>query len=380
VGEAYTRAYALCQHVGETSWRFEVLWGLTLFHGVGAQLGPASRFSQELFDLAQRQRDSVLLQKGYYALGMHAFARGHFGAARAHLESGIRLRNAPPPSPLLVHGVYDQRTRALCYVAQVLWQLGSADQAQQRIQEALAVAQQEESPPTLATAQVFAAVLCQWRRDPVATRTYAEALMALADEQGFGLRGEQSRLLRGWALTMQGHETEGVAQIRQAFAVYPDMEPGLYRAYFLGLLAEACGQVGQPAAGLRGVDEALTLVATTEVRWWEAELHRLQGALLLQLPSPEVSRAEGCFRQALAVARRQQARALELRAALSLTRLWQQQGQQAAAHALLAPIYGWFTEGFDTTDLQDAKALLGELASGDAGPRASIRTPGRCSP
>jgi predicted ATPase len=99
VGEAYTRAYALCQHVGETSWRFEVLWGLTLFHGVGAQLGPASRFSQELFDLAQRQHDSVLLQKGYYALGMDAFAQGNFGAARAHLEEGIRLCNAPPPSP-----------------------------------------------------------------------------------------------------------------------------------------------------------------------------------------------------------------------------------------------------------------------------------------
>jgi predicted ATPase len=248
--------------------------------------------------------------------------------------------------------------------------LGAADQAQQRMQEALAVAQQGESLFTLATAQVFAAVLCQWRRDAVATHTYAEALMTLADEQGFVLRCEQGRLLRGWALAMQGYETEGVAQIRQAFAVYPTMEPGLYRSYFLGLLAEACGQVGQPAAGLRAVDEALTLVATTEVRWWEAELHRLQGVLQLQLPSPEVSRAERCFQQALAVARNQQAKSLELRAALSLSRLWQQQGQQAAAHALLAPIYGWFTEGFDTTDLQEAKALLEKLSSGGAGPRA----------
>jgi predicted ATPase len=161
---------------------------------------------------------------------------------------------------------------------------------------------------------------------------------------------------------MQGHETEGVAQIRQAFAVYPNMEPGLYRSYFLGLLAEACGQVGQPAAGLRAVEEALTLVATTEVRWWEAELHRLKGVLLLQLASPDVSRAETCFQQALAVARRQQAKALELRVALSLSRLWQQQGQRAAAHALLAPVYGWFSEGFDTPDLQEAKALLEALS------------------
>jgi predicted ATPase len=252
--------------------------------------------------------------------------------------------------------------RALCYLAQVLWALGSADQAQQRMQEALSVAQQGESPPTLAIAQVFAAVLCQRRRDAVGTRTHAEALMTLADEQGFTLRCEQGRLLRGWALAMQGHETEGVAQIRQAFAVYPNMEPGLHRAYFLGLLAEACGQVGQPAAGLRAVDEALTLVATTEVRWWEAELHRLQGVLQLQLPSPDVSRAERCFQQALAVARAQHAKALELRAALRLSRLWQQHGKCAEAWQLLAPIYGWFTEGFDTADLQEAKELLEELS------------------
>jgi predicted ATPase/DNA-binding winged helix-turn-helix (wHTH) protein len=120
VGEAYTRAYALCQHVGETSWRFEVLWGLTLFHCIDAQLGPASRFSQELFDLAQCQHDAVLLQKGYYALGIYAFAQGHFGAARAHLEEGIRLCNAPPSSPPIFHGVYDQRVRVLCYLVQVL--------------------------------------------------------------------------------------------------------------------------------------------------------------------------------------------------------------------------------------------------------------------
>jgi predicted ATPase/DNA-binding winged helix-turn-helix (wHTH) protein len=367
-GEAYTRAYALCQHVGETSWRSEVLWGLTLFHCVGAQLEPASRVSRELFDLAQRQPDAVLLQKGYCALGMYAFARGHFGTARAHLEASIRLCNAPPPSSPLFHGVCDQRMRALCYLAQVLWALGWADQAQQRMQEALAVAQQGESPPTLGNAQVIAAVLCQWRRDAATTCTYAEAVMALAEEQGFGLRGEQGRILRGWALAMRGHETEGVAQIRQAFAMYPNMEPGLYRAYFLGLLGEACSQVGQPAAGLRAVDEALVLVATTEVRWWAAELHRLQGVLQLQLPSPDVSQAERCFQQALAVARAQQAKALELRAALSLSRLWQQQGQRVAAHALLAPIYGWFTEGFDTTDLQEAKALLEELSSSGAGP------------
>jgi predicted ATPase len=196
----------------------------------------------------------------------------------------------------------------------------------------------------------------------VATHSHAETLMTLAEEQGFVIRREQGRLLRGWALAMPGRAAEGLAQIRQAFAVYPHMEPGLYRPYFFALLAEACGQAGQPEAGLRAVADALARVATTGVRWWEAELSRLQGVLQLQLPSPDVSQAERCFQQALAVARAQQAKSLELRAALSLSRLWQQQGKRAAACDLLAPIYDWFAEGFDTADLREAKARLEELS------------------
>ena len=136
----------------------------------------------------------------------------------------------------------------------------------------------------------------------------------------------------------------------------------LYRPYQLALLAEAYGQAGQPEAGLTCLAEAVTRVAATEERWWEAEVYRLQGELLLCLPRPEIPQATACFHQALDVARRQQARALELRAALSLSRLWQQQGQQAEAHAYLAPIHGWFTEGFDTADLQEAKRVLEELS------------------
>jgi predicted ATPase len=361
-GEAYTKVYALCQQVGKTPWLFEALWGLTLFHCLAAQLCPAKRFSQELFDLAQRQHDPVLVQRSHYAWGLYAFAQGHFGAARAHLEDSRRLGDTPQPSTPIFNAVYDEGMNALCFLAQTLWVLGYTDQAQQRGQEALAVAQQGESPPMLANAQVCAATLCQWRRDAVATHAHAEALMVLADVWGFGLRGEQGHLLQGWALAMQGRPAEGVAQIRQVFAVSPNLGPGLSRSYYLSLLAEAYGQVGQPEAGLRAVAEALTLVATTGMRWWEAELSRLHGVLQLQLPSPDVSQAEHCFQQALAVARSQQAKSFELRAALGLSRLWQQQGQQAAAHALLAPIYGWFTEGFDTVDLQEAKVLLEALA------------------
>jgi predicted ATPase len=152
-----------------------------------------------------------------------------------------------------------------------------------------------------------------------------------------------------------------VAHIHEGLEALQGTGLKVYRPWCLALLAEAYGQAGQPEAGLTVLAEALTLVAATEERWWEAELYRLQGALLLQGPLSDVGQAEACFQQALDVARRQQAKALELRAALSLGRLWQWQGQDTATRQLLAESYRWFTEGFDTADLQEAKALLAEL-------------------
>jgi predicted ATPase len=203
-------------------------------------------------------------------------------------------------------------------------------------------------------------LVCQCRRDVAATQAHAEALLAVAAEHRLALRAAQGRLLRGWVLAMQGEAAAGVAYLRQALAS-PDVGPESLRSYWLAVLAEAYGRAEQPQAGLQVLSEAVTLMATTAMRWWEAEVYRLQGELRLHLPSPDVHQAEAAFLCALDIARRQQAKALELRAALSLARLWQEQGPRAAAHQLLAEIYGWFTEGFDTVDLQEAKALLAEL-------------------
>ena len=185
--------------------------------------------------------------------------------------------------------------------------------------------------------------------------------MTFAITHGFGHRVEHGRLLRWWALAMQGDAATGVVHIHAGLEAVQRTGLKLYRPYFLALLAEALGQAGQPEAGLTVLAEALTLVAATEERWWEAEVYRLQGALLLQRSRTAVGQAEACFRQALDVARCQQAKALELRAALSLAQLWQGQGKRAAARQLLAESYSWFTEGFDTADLQESKALLAEL-------------------
>jgi predicted ATPase len=168
--------------------------------------------------------------------------------------------------------------------------------------------------------------------------------------------------LRGWALAMQGQGEAGLAQVRQGIAARRATGAAAYVPYLCTLLAEVSAHLGHTDDGLQALAEAHTLVEQQEERWWEAEIHRLRGVVLLGQPETPPAEAETWLRRALDVARRQEAKSLELRAAMSLSRLWQQQGKRAEAHALLAPIYGWFTEGFDTADLQEAKALLDELA------------------
>jgi predicted ATPase len=162
---------------------------------------------------------------------------------------------------------------------------------------------------------------------------------------------------------MQGQGEAGVAQVRQGIAACRVAGAALFVPYFCTLLADVCDHLGHPDDGLQLLAEAHTLVEQHEERWWEAEIHRLRGVLLLRQPGTSPAGAETWLQRALDVARRQQAKSLELRAAISLARLWQQQGKRTEAHALLAPVYGWFTEGFDTADLQEAKALLEALGA-----------------
>jgi predicted ATPase len=168
-------------------------------------------------------------------------------------------------------------------------------------------------------------------------------------------------ILQGWVLAEQGQAEQGIAQIRQRLAAYRATGAELFRPYFLALLAEACGKGGRTEEGLTVIAEALAQVNNTGERYYEPELYRLKGTLLLQQSSDNATEAESCFLQAMMIAQNQQAKSLELRTATSLARLWQQQGKHQEAHDLLAPVYHWFTEGFDTADLQEAKALLDAL-------------------
>jgi predicted ATPase len=308
--------------------------------------------------------------EAHYALGLTLNYLGEFAAAHTHLAQGIALYD---PQQHRAHAVrYGQDPGVACraYDAATLWWLGYPDQALQQSHEAVTLARGLAHPFSLGFALFLTAWVPQFRREWLLTHERAEAAIALAAEHGFAIFGAGGMIFRGWALAQrycesvagQGPGEEGIAQLQQGLAAWRATGAEALRPYYLALLAEALERGGQVEEGLQLLAEALAVANDTGECRWDAELHRLKGEFLLARPAVQHAEAEICFRQALDVARRQEAKSLELRAAMSLARLWQQQGKQAEAHALLAPVYGWFTEGIDTTDLQEAKALLDALA------------------
>jgi predicted ATPase len=373
VGVVYSRARELCRQVGETSQLFPVLRGLWAFYNVRAEYKTARELGEQCLTLAQRVQDPALLIEAHYALGNTLFLLGEFASVRAHLEQGIAVRD--PQQHRFRTFLYGQGPRVGClsYAAVVLWCLGYSDQALKRSHEALTLAYELSHPFSLAFALLTAAMFHQLRREWQTVHEQAEAIITLCADQGFSYFLAVGTILRGWALTEQGQEEEGIAQMRRGLAAYRATGAELNRPSFLALLAEAYGKAGKAEEGLTVLAEALDLVDKTGACVSEAELYRLKGQLTLQqfgvqsseLPTPNSqaeAEAEACFLKAIAIARRQQAKSLELRATVSLARLWQQQGKHHAARNILSEIYGWFTEGFDTKDLQEAKALLEELS------------------
>jgi adenylate cyclase len=238
--------------------------------------------------------------------------------------------------------------------------LGYPEQAAQRNQEALTLAQELGYPLVLAYGLLYVALFYHLCRDARATQAQAETLITLSSEQGFAYRLAQGRILQGWALAEQGKEV--IEQMLQNLTGVQAAGAQIFRPSFLAMLAEVHGRVGQTEEGLVVVSEALADVSKTGERFFEAELYRLKGDLLLQQSADNYPEAEDSFSKALDVARKLEAKSLELRAATSVARLRQNQGKQAEARELLAPVYEWFTEGFDTADLKNAKALLEELS------------------
>jgi predicted ATPase len=362
VEQTYARARALCAQVGDTPQLLPTLWGLCRFYRARGALPTARELGEQLYRLAQRAVAPTHLLEAHDALGSTLFHLGEYAAAQTHLEQGIALSDPTAQQALALRHDVAPGVTCLAYAANILWCLGSPAQALRRGQEALALAQTLAHPYSLAFAQFWAASLHYRRREAPAVQAQAEALLTLATAQRFPLWVGLGTCWRGWALAMQGQGEAGLAQIHQGLAVVLAAGYMLARPLCLALLAEATGHAGQVDEGLRLLAEALTAFEASERGDMLAEAYCLQGALLLRQAAPEAAQAEACFQPALAIARRQQAKSWELRAAMSLGRLWQQQAKRDEARELLAPIYGWFTEGFDTADLQETKALLEELS------------------
>jgi len=359
---AYARARELCQQVGETPQLFPVLFGLFRFYMNRSELQMARELAEQFFSLAQRAQDPAILLEAHRVMGLTMFWLGEMVPSREHLEQGMALYD---PQQHRSHAfVYGQDPDVFCrsFVAMPIWMLGYPDKALQSIHEALTLAQELSHPFSLVIALLMATEVHQFRRETQAVQERAEAMIAVSTEHCFPQWLAYGRMWQGWALTAQGEGAEGIAQMRQGLVALRAIGSEVQRSYFLSLLAEAHGKVGHPEEGLTVLVEALAMVDNTGQRYWEAELHRRKGELLLMQQERKVGEAEVCFRKALDVGRLQQAKSLELRSAMSLSRLWQQQGKQEEAHQLLAEIYDCFTEGFNTADLKEAKVLLEELA------------------
>jgi predicted ATPase len=360
VEHAYARARALCQRVGETPQLFPVLRGLWQFYNGRGAYHTARELGEQCLQLAQQGDDTGRLLEAHHTLWTTRLLLGELPLAHTHLEQGLALYDRQQHRTLAVLYGHDPGVCCRSVAGMVLWLRGYPDQALRQQQAAHSLAQDLAHPPSLAFPRMMGAIAHQLRRETHAAHEEAEALIALATEQGFALFRAIGGILQAGTRTALGEVGERIGQIRQDLAAVRETGSALWEPYFLALLADVYAQEGQVEAGLATLAEALAAAQATGERWWEAELYRLRGSLLLRQPGTSLTEVETWLQRALGVARGQEARSLELRAAMSLSHLWHQQGKRQEAHDVLAGVYAWFTEGFDTADLQEAKALLEE--------------------
>ena len=396
--QVYVRAYALSHQGGDSTQRFSALMGL---YGLAFQKGDlrAARERQhQLLSYAQQQQEPTLLVEAHHAGWSSALSLGELAAAQAHTEKGLALYDLHLHySNARIFTGHDPAVCALGWGALVLWLRGYPAQARRSSEQAMAMAHELKHPFTIVFALNNAAQLHQFLRERSKAGEEAQAVLELAAKEGFPYFLSWGRVLQGWAMENNGQVLEGISRIRDGLLALRATGTELWRSYGLSLLAETEGRAGRIDEAMTALREALAVVLVNTEHWWEAELYRLKGELLLgreprqrgpegtrgvkgsELSSPRrtlkewspppadgmvdanSTQAQNCFQQAIEIARKQDAKSLELRATMSLARLLRETGRRDSAHAMLAEIYAWFTEGFDTADLKDAKALLDQI-------------------
>jgi DNA-binding winged helix-turn-helix (wHTH) protein/predicted ATPase len=380
-GKAYARALELAKQDGSPRQIFLALFGSWVFAYTRADLRTAHASAQQLLQLAQETQERSLLMEAHHALGNTLHRQGDLEDARLHLERGIALydRRQHVSQPLL-YGL-DDGVAGLGYDAWVLWGLGCRNQALRRTREMFTLAQKIAHPLSQAWALNSAAWHYQFRREPRKAQEWAAKEITLCTEYGFTQLLAVGTIVHGWALAMQGQHEDGIRQMREGMTAVQSTGTEIGRSRYLAALAEVYGELGQVESGVSLLNEALQEVEHTGERFYEAELYRLVGELSLRIREADRGRSrdkktlsaapilqladsspEESFQKAIGIARRQKAKSLELRAVMSLVRLWQSQGKRKKAQRALATVYDQFTEGFDAPDLRRAKTLLDELA------------------
>ncbi len=361
VEQTLLRAWDLCRTLGRPAQTIPVLAGLWVCYHLKGDLAQATAWAEHLEREVRTTSNSQFHAIAHFTLAGTALFRGDFLAARQYAEQGLAGFDPGQHGPQSILFGYEPGIAIVPYQALSLWLLGYPDQARKHIQRALALASQFAQPATIAFTLSMATVLHQWRGEVSLTLDQAAATIDYAIEKGMPQWIAHGQMLQGWALAHQGQVDKGVDQLRNGLAAWQAMGGRLALTYYLLLLAETLTISGQLDEGLNVVAEALTIIREGGEPWFEAELYRRQGELLLARGA-DGQEIEAPFQRALEIARLRHARSLELRAAMSLSRLWQQQGKHAVACQGLTEIYRSFSEGVDTADVRKAEALLHALA------------------
>jgi predicted ATPase len=367
VEATYNQARALCEHIDHVEKRFLALHGLWLYWGQRCRWQTAAEVEEAMLRLARQTQKPVHLRVALKDRGTALLHQGKFTAAHDYIQRAAALY---VPKPYLAY-MFDYEDnpgllRTLCRLAETLWLLGYPDQAQARMDEALALARKWAQPFELLLALDFVLELAHNQRQQQAMQTLIEEYGTLTAKHPFPYHVATEMIYRGWLRAHTENVEAGIDLLKQGLEAWGKQGILMYLTYYRAWLVEAYGWANQVEQGLAFLAATLASAEETGEQFWSAELYRLKGELLLAQGSA-AAEIETCFQQAIDLARRQDAKSLELRATVSLARLWQQ-GRSAEAHPILAEIYHWFTEGFDTADLQEAETLLAELAQSIALP------------
>jgi predicted ATPase len=360
-GAAFARARELCQQVGDTATTFRVLYGEWAYLMVKGEVAAGYEVTEQFLHLAEQQGSSDLLVIGHRAVGANALVLGRLDSAEMHLQRALALYDPAEHKSLLALYAFDPRAIILAWLTLLDFLQGHAERAVLRSAEAVAAAREMAHPATLAYVLNHAIQLHQLIRDSAAVEELSGSLLELTDEHGFPFWAAAAKMQRGWLTTTLGQPETGAAAIREGLAAYRSTGSEHMVPYYLALRAEAHAACDQLDVALTLVEEALASVEQSGERWYEPELYRLKGDWLRTSANPDDVGAEACLVRASTIAHAQGAKSWELRAAISLARLWRDQGKRIEAHDLLEPVFGWPTNEFNTPDIADAKALLEEL-------------------